>query len=308
VTDTLEFAGVSLRYAGGTHALDDVSLSLRAGEFVAVVGPSGCGKSTLLRLASGLMTPDSGDVRRGTDRIGFVFQDPTLLPWRSVRRNVELVGELRGLSRDERRARAADALRRVGLADFADHRPSMLSGGMRMRVSLARTLTVRPDLFLFDEPFGAVDEITRAKLGDDLLSLYVADRFSALFVTHSVAEAVYLSNRVLVMSDRPGRFLGEVTVPLPYPRPPESRYTAEFAALTAQVFALLGSGDADARPAVARRSAGDSPVPRDTSARDAHGDAPARDIHGDAPARGGAKKSRGPRGGATRARTAPVNS
>jgi NitT/TauT family transport system ATP-binding protein len=239
-TTTVTFAGVGLHYPGGAHALQDVSFSLRSGEFVAIVGPAGCGKSTLLRLAAGLMEPDQGEVARTTDRVGFVFQDPSLLPWRSIRRNVELVGELRGLGREERRSRAADAVRRVGLADFADHRPGMLSGGMRMRASLARTLTGRPELFLLDEPFGAVDEITRARLDDDLLSLFVADHFAALFVTDSVEEAVYLSSRVLVVSDRPGRVLGEVAVPISYPRSPDLRYTAEFADLSAQVVELLG--------------------------------------------------------------------
>jgi NitT/TauT family transport system ATP-binding protein len=237
----LSLADVSLRYPDGTHALDSVSLSLRPAELVSVVGPSGCGKSTLLRLAAGLMAPTGGVVDRTAAQVGFVFQDPTLLPWRSVRRNVELAGELRGVSRDERRARAAEAIRRVGLADFAEHRPGMLSGGMRMRASLARTLTVQPDLLLLDEPFGAVDEITRARLGDDLLSLFLADRFAALLVTHSVAEAVYLSSRVLVMSDRPGHVLGEVAVPLAYPRSPQLRFTSEYAVLTAQVSQMLGA-------------------------------------------------------------------
>jgi NitT/TauT family transport system ATP-binding protein len=214
-------------------------LRLRAGEFVSVVGPSGCGKSTLLRLAAGLLAPTGGVVDRHTDRVGFVFQDPTLLPWRTVRRNVELIGELEGLSRHDRRTRAVKAIGRVGLADFAEHRPGALSGGMRMRVSLARTLTVQPDLFLFDEPFGALDEITRTRLGEDLQALFAADRFTALFVTHSLAEAVYLAGRVLVMSDRPGQIVGEVDVPIPYPRPPELRYTAEFAKLTARVSHLL---------------------------------------------------------------------
>lgn len=236
----LSFSQVSLRYPTGVRALHDISLQLRGGEFVSVVGPSGCGKSTLLRLASGLATPTEGQVIRTTDHIGYVFQDPTLLPWRSVRRNVELLGELHGLSRSERRERASQALDRVGLADFANQRPGTLSGGMRMRASLARTLTMRPELFLFDEPFSAVDELTRGRLGDDLQTLFAADRFGALFVTHSVAEAVHLSTRVLVMSPRPGRLLAEIEVPWPHPRPPELRFTPEFTELTARVFAELG--------------------------------------------------------------------
>jgi NitT/TauT family transport system ATP-binding protein len=233
--EVLGLTDVGLRYDTGIQAVDRISLRLRAGEFVSVVGPSGCGKSTLLRLAAGLLAPTDGVVDRHTDRVGFVFQDPTLLPWRTVRRNVELIGELEGLSRQDRRTRAVKAIGRVGLAEFAEHRPGALSGGMRMRVSLARTLTVQPDLFLFDEPFGALDEITRTRLGDDLQALFAADRFTALFVTHSLAEAVYLAGRVLVMSDRPGQIVGEVDVPIPYPRPPELRYTTEFAELTARV-------------------------------------------------------------------------
>jgi NitT/TauT family transport system ATP-binding protein len=235
----LTLHNVGLRYANGTRALDDVSLSLRDGEFVSVVGPSGCGKSTLLRLAAGLLAPTEGTVRRESERVGFVFQDPTLLPWRSVRRNVELVGELTGLPRTDRIARAIESLRRVGLGDVANQRPATLSGGMRMRVSLARALSVRPALYLFDEPFAAVDEITRADLGQQLQDLYVADRFAALFVTHSVAEAVHLSGRVLVMSRRPGHVVGEVPVPAPYPRVPEMRFAPEFAELTARVAAIL---------------------------------------------------------------------
>ena len=235
----LSYVDITVRYSTGTVAIDGLTLSVATGEFLSVVGPSGCGKSTLLRLAGGLLAPTRGRVRRSTERVGFVFQDATLLPWRTVRRNVELVGELSGLGRAERRARAIDALGRVGLGAVAEHHPATLSVGMRMRVSLARTLTTRPDLFLFDEPFAAVDEINRARLGDDLQALFAADRFAALFVTHSVAEAVYLSTRVLVMSDSPGRIVGAVEVPFAYPRSPALRYTAEFTALTAQVQHVL---------------------------------------------------------------------
>lgn len=242
----LRLDGVSLRYPTGTIAVQDLDLRLSKGEFVGIVGPSGCGKSTLLRLAAGLLTPTAGQVVRGSEQVGYVFQDPTLLPWRSVARNVELVGELRGLSRQARRTRAAEALARVGLADFADARPGALSGGMRMRASLARTLTVQPELMLLDEPFSAVDELTRGRLGDDLQRLFTADRFAAAFVTHSVAEAVYLASRVLVMSHRPGRIVAEIDVPLPYPRTPEQRYQNEFTAIAAQVSAQLAGVEAQA--------------------------------------------------------------
>jgi NitT/TauT family transport system ATP-binding protein len=152
---------------------------------------------------------------------------------------VELVGELRGMSRPDRQKAAVEAIAKVGLSDFADDRPSTLSGGMRMRASLARTLITRPELMLFDEPFSSLDELTRAKLCDDVQSLFVTDQFAGLLVTHSIAEAVYLAERVLVMTDRPGRFAGEVPVPFDYPRPPDIRYTPEFAKTTAGVYSLL---------------------------------------------------------------------
>lgn len=239
----LDIRNAAVCYANGTMALEGVSLQLNPGEFVAVVGPSGCGKSTLLRLAAGLLSPQVGSVARSAGQVGFVFQDPTLLPWRTARRNVELVAELQGVKRAERRQRAMAALERVGLADVAGQRPNTLSGGMRMRVSLARTLSAQPDLMLFDEPFAAVDEMTRSQLGDDLQRLFLAERFAGLFVTHSVAEAAYLASRVVVMSARPGRIVGEIEVPLAYPRPPQIRFTAEFAQLTAAISELLRSGE-----------------------------------------------------------------
>ncbi len=235
----LELTEVTLTYPDGTQALDTVSLRLAAGEFVAVVGPSGCGKSSLLRIASGLARPTSGTAVNRATATGYVFQEATLLPWRTVRRNVELLAELHGMPAAERRARADRAIARVGLSEFAEHKPAALSGGMRMRASLARALTLAPDLFLLDEPFGALDELTRERLGEQLQELFVADRFGALLVTHSVAEAVFLSDRVVVLSPRPGRVVAEVAVPLPHPRPPEVRYSPEFAALAAQVSAAL---------------------------------------------------------------------
>ena len=235
----LTFADVGKRFLDGTVALDGADFRVAGGEFVSVVGPSGCGKSTLLRIASGLSDATGGKVQVETDKIGYVFQDPTLLPWRTVQANVELFAELRGLPKEERRRRAAAALELVGLSEFAGHRPRALSGGMRMRVSLARSLTLEPELFLFDEPFGALDEITRERLNDELLQLYLTQRFTALFVTHSVMEAVFMSTRVLVMSGRPGRVLGDFPVPFEYPRSPRLRFDERFARLAGQVSALL---------------------------------------------------------------------
>lgn len=237
--EILGFSGVGVTYPNGTRALDGVDLKIRAGEFVSVVGPSGCGKSTLLSLASGLATHTDGYMQTGTDRIGYVFQDATLLPWRTVEQNVEMLAELDGIGRTERRDRAAAAIELVGLAGFEKSLPRELSGGMKMRVSLARSLTLDPELFLFDEPFGALDEITRQRLGDELLGLFAAKRFAGLFITHSVAEAVYLSTRVVVMSGRPGRITHSVDVPFGPDRDPEIRYTADYINLVGEVSQAL---------------------------------------------------------------------
>jgi NitT/TauT family transport system ATP-binding protein len=237
---TLALERVTKRFPTGTVALTDVGLALGAGEFVSVVGPSGCGKSTLLRLASGLEDVTSGTIEVSAGSTSYVFQDATLLEWRSALRNVELVGELRGVPRDERRARALEVLDLVGLTGFETQHPRQLSGGMRMRVSLARALVAEPDLALFDEPFGALDEITRLQMQTELQKLFRLRRFAGLFITHSVPEAVYLSTRVLVMSGRPGRIVAEIPIPWEYPRPPELRYAPEFAAITGRVSAALG--------------------------------------------------------------------
>ena len=237
---TLALAGVTKRFETGTVAVRDVSLSLRPGDFVTVVGPSGCGKSTLLRLASGLEQVTEGRISVEAASTSYVFQDATLLEWRSALRNVELVGELRKVPRQERRRRAQEALDLVGLSGFEAQHPRRLSGGMRMRVSLARALVADPQLALFDEPFGALDEITRLQMQTELQKLFELKRFAGLFITHSVSEAVYLSTRVLVMSGRPGRIVAEIPVPFAYPRPPELRYAPEFAALTGRVSAALG--------------------------------------------------------------------
>ena len=239
----LTFAGVGKRFASGTVAMSDVDLRLSVGEFVGVVGPSGCGKSTLLRMAAGLSRPTDGTVEVTAGGLGYVFQDPTLLPWRSVARNIELPAELRRVPRDERRRRVAAAVDLVGLGGFERHLPRMLSGGMRMRVSLARALLLDPDLCLFDEPFGALDELTRERLNDELLRLHAARRFTGLFVTHSVAEAVFLSTRVVLMSARPGRIVLDLPVPFGHPRPRELRFSPEFTALTAEISARLREGE-----------------------------------------------------------------
>ena len=224
-------------------ALAGVSMEVAEGEFVSLLGPSGCGKSTVLRLASGLDRPSAGVVERPLDAIpGYVFQDAALLPWASVRRNVGLPLVLRGLGRDAIRAKVDAALQAVGLADSADAVPRELSGGMRMRVSLARALVAEPRLWLLDEPFGALDEITRFALNQTLLALCQpaggAAASTAVFVTHSVYEAVFLSRRVLVMA-RPGRIVDEIAVDVPYPRGAAFRTTTRFMALCTQVSEAL---------------------------------------------------------------------
>lgn len=228
LTPTLRFGEVAKRFATGTTALTGVSLDVTAGEFVSVVGPSGCGKSTLLRMAAGLEQATDGDVDNRAARTSFVFQEPTLLEWRSAQKNVELVGELAHVPAAERRRRAAETLDLVGLRGFEQQHPRELSGGMRMRVSIARALVAEPQLALFDEPFGALDEITRLKMQTELQRLFRLKGFAAMFVTHSISEAVYLSSRVVVMSGRPGRIVADIPLPWEYPRPPELRYEPEF--------------------------------------------------------------------------------
>ena len=191
----LEFDRVSMVFPDGTEALNNVSFSVEPGEFVTIVGPSGCGKSTLLRIASGLLDPSSGSVEVDQERIGYVFQDATLMPWRTVQGNVELLPELHGYKKAERQALATAVIDLVGLNGFEKHYPKSLSGGMKMRVSLARTLTLRPPLFLFDEPFGAVDEITRERLNEETQELFKNEGFAGLFITHSIPEAVFMSTR-----------------------------------------------------------------------------------------------------------------
>ena len=230
---------VSRRFADGTVALDGVNLSVSPSTLVALVGPSGCGKTTLLRLASGLDQPTGGRIATRAAKIAHVFQEPALLPWRSVAANVELPGELAGVGREARRSVARQALESVGLADAAQQLPAQLSVGMRMRASLARSLTERPDLFLLDEPFAAVDEITREQLQDLCVDLFTGIGAAAVLVTHSVAEAVYLAHRVVVLSQRPGSVVAEVEVPWAHPRPPDLRFEPEFAAVCGTVHQAL---------------------------------------------------------------------
>ncbi|MCX4705154.1 ABC transporter ATP-binding protein [Streptomyces sp. NBC_01352] len=242
VEAALRFDGVDKYFDNGTTALTGLDLSIAPGEFVAVVGPSGCGKSTLLRLASGLDSATGGTVHAPADSVGYVFQDPTLLPWRTVLANVELPAELAGTPKAERRARALDALRLVGLDGFEKQLPGQLSGGMRMRVSLARALMTQPSLFLFDEPFGALDEMTRLRMQEELQRIFADAGFAALFITHSVTEAVFLAGRVVVMSARPGRITASFDVPFPHPRPAELRYDPEFGRIAGEVSATLRGG------------------------------------------------------------------
>ena len=231
----LSFDHVSMVFPDGTHAVDDVSFTVHQGEFVTVVGPSGCGKSTLLRIASGLTANTSGTCDVDRDSIGYVFQDATLLPWRTVRKNIELLGELHDMPADELARKVDASIDLVGLRGHETKHPKQLSGGMKMRCSLARSLVMNPKVFLFDEPFGALDEITRERLNDELLALFRSEGFAGLFITHSIAEAVFLSTRVLVMSARPGRIIDDIAIPFSYPRSPDLRYEAEFAEISGRI-------------------------------------------------------------------------
>jgi NitT/TauT family transport system ATP-binding protein len=235
----MTFDKVEMTFPNGTKAIDEASFSIGPGEFVSVVGPSGCGKSTLLKIASGLLPHSGGNVTVDAGHIGYVFQDATLLPWRTVAGNVELLGELEGMPKAERKEAAQKAIELVGLKGFEKDYPKSLSGGMKMRASLARALTLSPKTFLFDEPFGALDEITRERLNDELLQLFTRTQFAGLFITHSIAEAVFLSTRVLVMSGRPGRIVGDYDIPFEYPRTPELRFEPEFARLSGEISETL---------------------------------------------------------------------
>ncbi len=239
VASMLLFDRLGMVFPGGTVALQDVDIDVRCGEFVSLLGPSGCGKSTLLRIAAELDRCTSGTVSCAADEIGYVFQDATLLPWRTVRGNVELFAELGGMPKPKMDTEVRRTIELVGLKGFEDHRPRQLSGGMRMRVSLARSLVLNPDLFLFDEPFGALDEITRQFLNDEVLRLYQQEQFTGVFVTHSVAEAVYMSSRVVVMAPRPGRVSAVFDVPFGYPRDEALRFRPEFGRLMGEISTSL---------------------------------------------------------------------
>jgi NitT/TauT family transport system ATP-binding protein len=233
--------GVSKQFSNGTLAVRDVNLDLRPGEFISLLGPSGCGKSTLLRMIAGLGEPSVGRIEWPTmthdasgkpERdLGFVFQDPTLMPWATALGNVMLPLTLKGMPKREAEERSAAKLALVGLKGFEKAYPRELSGGMKMRVSIARGLVTQPKVLLMDEPFAALDEITRHKLNDDLLRLWADARFTAVFVTHSVFESVYLSQRIVVMAARPGRVMADFEVDAPYPRDDLFRTSADYARL-----------------------------------------------------------------------------
>ena len=243
----ISLADVTKTWASGSTVLDQVSLTVAKGDFVSLIGPSGCGKSTLLKLLSGLSPLSSGRIavdgmapEAAREIMSFIFQDATLLPWRTVLGNVELGLELeRKTTKDQRRAKSADLLKLVGLADVANHYPRQLSGGMKMRVSIARALATRPKILLMDEPFGALDEMTRDFLNEEVLRLRENDRFTTFFVTHSVAEAVFLSTRIIVLRAKPGRIEREIPVPFPFPRTASLRSAPEYLTLVGEVSAAL---------------------------------------------------------------------
>jgi NitT/TauT family transport system ATP-binding protein len=234
--------GLAKRFATGTLALADANLDLEEHRFRSLLGPSGCGKSTLLRLIAGLAEPSAGTItwRDSAERgLSFVFQEPTLMPWATALSNVALPLRLAHVAKREREARAAAAMKMVGLNGFERSYPRELSGGMKMRVSIARALVTRPKVLLMDEPFAALDEITRFKLNDDLLELWAREKFTVLFVTHSVFESVFLSERIAVMTSRPGRIMREISVDAPYPRGVAYRTSATYNEHCRAVSALL---------------------------------------------------------------------
>jgi NitT/TauT family transport system ATP-binding protein len=254
-SNVVEAHGVTKTYPNGTHALAPVDLAVRRGELVTLLGPSGCGKSTLLNLIAGLIDPTDGEMRWWGEalartgvagrRLGFVFQSPTLMPWARVAANVRLPLDLLRVPHVEAERRVADALALVGLEGFAQHYPRELSGGMQMRVSIARALVTEPDLLLMDEPFGALDEFTRNRLDDELVALWTARNLTIVFVTHSIHEAVYLSTRVVVMAARPGRVLEDVPIAAAHPRGDAFRASAAYGQTCARLSALVAAAGAE---------------------------------------------------------------
>jgi len=243
----LALRDIGKTFSNGVTALKDASLTIAEGDFLSLLGPSGCGKSTALRIIAGLSIPTSGTLEwpgRGWNsrsNIGFVFQEPTLLPWANVFDNVWLPLRLKGVSRSKAAPEISELLERVRLTGFENAMPRELSGGMKMRVSIARALVTRPRLLLMDEPFAALDEITRFRLNNDLLDLWQDQRFTVIFVTHSVFESVFLSNRIVVMAARPGRVYREITVDAPYPRDEIFRTSQDYAALCREASGVLGA-------------------------------------------------------------------
>ena len=242
----IEIVSLSKRYGNAHNILDDLTLSVAKGEFVSLVGPSGCGKSTVLKLISGLVPVTSGEVRvdgmtpkNARETISFVFQDATLLPWRTVRANVGLGLELERVPAEKRNAKVDSLLELVGLSHVGKAYPRELSGGMKMRVSIARALATGPRLLLMDEPFAALDEISRDRLNEELLRLREEQKWTVVFVTHSVAEAVFLSSRIVVLAPSPGRIHAEVAVDLPYPRTAPLRATSAYEKQVVEISRLL---------------------------------------------------------------------
>jgi NitT/TauT family transport system ATP-binding protein len=238
---------VGKRFSSATApVLESISLSIERGEFVSIIGPSGCGKSTLLKLIAGLSACSHGEIQvngmtpaNAREIVSFIFQDATLLPWRTVQKNVALALELEGRTRDETAATTENLLQLVGLSHVAHHYPRQLSGGMKMRVSIARALATKPRILLMDEPFAALDEMTRDRMNEELLRLRAEHHWTALFVTHSVAEAVFLSSRVIVLAPHPGRIAHDLSIDLPYPRTSEVRGSKEFDDLVNRTSRLL---------------------------------------------------------------------
>jgi len=237
----VKLAGIGKEFDNGTKAIARLDLVVNEGEFLSLLGPSGCGKSTALRVVAGLLQPTTGSVAfpHGRPEIGFVFQEPTLMPWASALTNVRLPLDLKHLNASEASDRAAKALARVGLQGFESAFPRELSGGMKMRVSIARAIAAEPKLLLMDEPFAALDEPMRESLNDDLLRLWREDSLTVVFVTHSVYESAFLSTRVMVMTPRPGRNLADIELSPPFPRCADYRLSADFSESAKRIAAVL---------------------------------------------------------------------